>query len=291
MKYLDGRRDALRFIRIAALVLTPFSAWTQWLNYPPPGTPLTRDGKPDLSAPAPLALDGHPDLSGVWMHETTTVEELKRLFGHQLDDAIATSAPGMEIGTQHKYGFDILADFKPGETAMRPEGQALYRQRLAARDSSKVCTVEPLSFPYAGLLSEPIKIVQSPRETLILYELRNLHRQIFTDGRKLPNDFEFPAFLGYSVGHWEDDTLVIETAGFNDRTLLDAQGRVHSDALRTTERIRRRDFGHLDFETTLDDPKIYTRPFTLKIPHYLVADQDLFEMYCENEKDSQHMRK
>jgi len=127
--------------------------------------------------------------------------------------------------------------------------------------------------------------------TVVLYEAGYLHRQIFTDGRVLPKEFDLPAFLGYSAGRWERDTLVVETAGFNDRTVLDVVGHRHSEALRVTERFHRRDFGHLDVEMTFDDPKMFTKPFTIKIPHELVPDNDIFEMFCENEKDRAHLGK
>ena len=146
-------------------------------------------------------------------------------------------------------------------------------------------------FPLAGLLSEPIKIVQAPRTTVILYEAGSTHRQVFADGRALPKVFELPAFLGYSIGHWEGDVFVVETAGFNDKNALDGRGHPRSEALRVTERFRRRDFGHLDVEMTFDDPKMYTRPFTVKVPHDLVADADIFEMFCENEKDREHLKR
>ena len=111
-------------------------------------------------------------------------------------------------------------------------------------------------------------------------------------GRKLPSEYNLPAYLGYSVGHWERDTFVVETAGFNDKTRLDNAGHPHSEALRITERFRRRDFGHLDVEMTFDDPQMYSKPFTIKIPHELLPDTDLFEMYCnENEKDRVHLQK
>jgi hypothetical protein len=127
---------------------------------------------------------------------------------------------------------------------------------------------------------------------MILYEVDNLHRQIFTDGRALPKEFDLPAYLGYSTGHWDRDTLVVETAGFNDKTLLDTMGHTHSESLRVVERFRRRDFGHLDVEMTFDDPKTFTKPFTIKIPHELLPDTDIFEMYCnENEKDRVHLGK
>ena len=261
----------------------------QWLNFPTPGTPRTRDGKFNLSAPAPRTADGKPDLSGVWMHETTSIAEVKRLYGSRFDPEIALAPPGMEIGTQHKYAFNILVDFKPEETPLRPEAAELLRQR--GRNPSNVCG-GIFGIPLAGLLSEPIKIVQAPRETMVLYEVDNLHRQIFTDGRALPKEFDLPAYLGYSTGHWDHDTLVVETAGFNDKTLLDTMGHTHSESLRVVERFHRRDFGHLDIEMTFDDPKTYTKPFTIKIPHELLPDTDIFEMYCnENEKDRVHLGK
>ena len=268
-----------------ALFCTGASA--QWLNLPTPGTPRTRDGKPNLTAPVQRAPDGKPDLTGVWMHEITTVAEVRRLFGDRFEAAIKVNSLGMEIGTQHKYNFDILVDFQPGESPLRP-GVKLNRPRNV--DPADIC-MNVTGIPTADLLSEPIKIVQAPRETMILYEVGNLHRQVFTDGRALPKEYDLPAFLGYSVGHWEGDTLVVETAGFNDRTSLDGMGHPHSDALRVTERFRRRDFGHLDVEMTFDDPKVYTKPFTIKVPHDLVADSDIFEMFCENEKDRVHLGK
>ena len=128
--------------------------------------------------------------------------------------------------------------------------------------------------------------------TAVLYEAGYLHRQIFTDGRTLPKEFDLPAYMGYSVGHWERDIFVVETAGFNDKTALDGNGHPHSEALRVTERFHRRDFGHMDMEMTFDDPRMYTKPFTVKVPHNLVADGDIFEMFCdENEKDAAHMQK
>jgi len=144
----------------------------------------------------------------------------------------------------------------------------------------------------AGLLTEPFKIVQAPKETLILYEVDNLRRQVFADGRPFPATFEFPAYLGYSIGRWDGDTFVVETRGFNDRTPLDAMGHPRSEGMHVIERFHRRDFGHLDVEMTFDDPAIYTRQFTVRIPHNLVADNDIFEMFCqENEKDRKHMVK
>ncbi len=278
----------MRLIVLAAFLCAV--AHAQWLNYPAPGTPRTADGKPDLTAPAPHTADGKPDLSGVWMHEKTTIAEVRRLFGTRFDSEITLAPPGMEIGTQHKYAFDILIDHKPEEAILRPQAVEILRRSAAARNPADVCT-GVFGFPLAGLLSEPIKIVQAPRLTMILYEVQNLHRQIYTDGRDLPKEVNLPAYMGYSAGHWERDTLVVESAGFNDKTTLDAMGHPHSEGLHVTERFRRRDFGHLDVEMTFDDPEMYTKPFTVKIPHYLMADADIFEDSCDNEKDRSHLGK
>ncbi|HUA18667.1 MAG TPA: hypothetical protein VMB25_07980 [Bryobacteraceae bacterium] len=281
-------------LRLAvALALVSVSAHAQWLNYKTPGTPRLADGKPDLSAPAPRTAEGVPDLSGVWMHEVTTVEEVKRLFGHAFDQSILVDVPGMEIGTQHKYAFDILLDYQPEAAMLTSKGAELLRLRrrgAGAEDPASVCT-GVAGFPLAGFLSEPIKIVQAPRLTLILYEVQNLRRQIYTDGRTFPKEWEFPAFMGYSIGTWDHDTFVVETAGFNDRTTLDTAGHPHGEQLHVTERFRRRDFGHLDVDMTFDDPEMYTKPFTIKVPYTLMADADIFEDFCENEKDRVHLKK
>jgi hypothetical protein len=271
-----------------AILFTVFgSARAQWLNYKTPGVPRAADGKPNLTAPAPKALDGKPDLSGVWLHEKTTLQEMKLLYGNMVDSAF--DVPGMELDTIHKYALNLLVDHKPEEGLERPATLEQMRRKPlnvtgCARDMLPV-------FPLSGLVSEPIKIVQAPQLTLVLYEAGNLFRQIHADGRELPKEFDLPAFLGYSAGRWEGDTLVVETAGFNDKTILDVFAHPHSDALHVTERFHRRDFGHLDYEITFNDPKMYTKPFTVRIPHELMADSDIFETYTENEKDCAHIGK
>jgi hypothetical protein len=275
---------------VLGLALLSGFVQAQWLNYPTPGVPRLPDGTPNLSAPPPRTAEGTPDLSGVWMHEIISVAEWRQIFGAFADEAIKTSVPGMEIDTVHKYAFNILLDFTPATSPMRPEATERMRLLAANRDPASVCMDVP-GLPLAGLLSEAIKIVQAPRTTVVMYEAGNLHRQIFTDGRGLPKVFEFPAYLGYSVAHWERDVFVVDTAGFNDKTLLDLMGHTHSDALRITERFHRRDFGHLDVDMTFDDPQLYTKPFTIKVPHDLLADADIFESFCENEKDRGHLKR
>jgi hypothetical protein len=286
--------DHLKTIRcrllIAALLL-PVGACAQWLNYPDPAIPRLKDGKPNLSAPAPRSTNGKPDLTGVWAHEITPIAEFKRMFGASYEAESQAALIGMELESVHKYALNILVDFKPEESPLGPEGQAIMKRRAAERRVDNVCHGE-YGWPVAGLLAEPFKIVQAPKETMILYEVDGLHRQVFTDGRQFPATFEFPAYLGYSTGRWEGDIFVVESRGFNDRTPLDAIGHPRSEAMHVTERYRRRDFGHLDVEMTFDDPQLYSRKFTVKVAFELVADNDIFEMFCsQNEKDRSHMVK
>jgi hypothetical protein len=260
------------------------SAEAQWLNFPAPGTPRTHDGKPDLAAPVPRAANGKPDLSGIWHVKPTSMAEMKRIYGDRVGD---TNVPGMEADTISKYAINILLDFEPAESPMRPAAAEILRGRAPGSNPADRCL--PIGIPANGLVSEVNKIVQSPTTIVILYESDGTHRQIYTDGRALPKELAQPAWLGYSVGRWDRDTLVVETAGFNDKTWLDLSGHPHSEALRISERYRRRDFGHLDVEVTVDDPPMYTRPFTIKFTQELQADSDILENFCnENEKDRVH---
>jgi hypothetical protein len=273
------------------LILLAGGACAQWVNYPSPGTPRTRDGKPNLSAPAPRAFNGKPDLSGLWHVQPTPREEMTRLFGADLIKAAdATSVPGMELETISKYALDILVDVKPENTPMRPEAAKIFGQRAqgAIRDPGVDCL--PLGIPISSLVSEVHKIVQTPGLIVVLLEVDNAHRQIYTDGRKLPEDPQ-PSWLGYSVGKWDRDTLVVNTAGFNDKAWLDVLGHPRSEAMHLVERYHRRDFGHLDVEMTFEDPKMYTKPFSIKVTHQLIPDSDILEYFCaENEKDRAHQK-
>ena len=157
-----------------------------------------------------------------------------------------------------------------------------------SRKDSPLARCLPVSVPFHNFFNLT-RIVQTPALMVILYESPNSpHRTVFTDGRDLPKDPN-PTWLGYSVGRWEGDTLVVTTAGFNDRAWLDSAGHPQTESLRLTERLRRRDFGHMDFEMTIDDPKVFTRPFTVKTERLLAPDTDLLEDVCENERDRPHM--
>jgi hypothetical protein len=228
----------------------------QWLNHPTPGLPRTTDGRPDLSSPAPRTPDGKPDLSGIW-----------RLDGL-------------------RYSFNV---FGTQTVEMLPWARELHAKRALsfAKDSPETNCLP--AGPRAGLFGmAPVKFVQTAGLLLILYEEAPT-RQVFLDGRQLPDDPN-PTWMGYSVGRWEDDTLVVETAGFNDRTWLDLSGRPHTEALRVTERFRRLDVGRMRLDMTFDDPKTYTRPWTITLDVQLVPDTELLENVCnENEKDRQRL--
>jgi len=272
---------------VAAIVLATVATSAQWLNHPTPGLPRTKDGKPNLIAPMPRTRDGRPDLSGVWHVQPNSRAEMKRLFG---DGADAVEVPGMEIDTISKYGINILIDFTPGEEPIRKDVAAeIARRNKSGSGLDTLSQCLPASVPLATMLSEVSKIVQTPGLTLIMHELDNATRQVYTDGRMHP-EHRNPSWLGYSIGRWEKDTLVVDTVGFNERASLDIMGHPRSESMRITERYQRRDVGHLDVEITFDDPVVYTKPFTIKVTHLLQADTDILEYFCnENEKDQIHL--
>ena len=265
------------------LTLACFGAPAQWLNYPTPGSPRTRDGKPNLTAPAPFAANGKPDLSGVWQVQPTPAADLTGLFG----DLSVENVLGDTSGAYSKYLINILVDFKPAETPLRPEFADIVRQR--AKEVYPLTRCLPIGVPGDDLLPGPFKIIQTPGLILVRNEYENTFRQIYTDGRKAPADPE-PLWLGYSVGKWEGNTLVVDTVGFNDKGWLDGMGHPHSESLHVVERFQRRDFGHLDVQVTIDDPKVYTKAFSVKFTELLLPDSDVTEYFCnENEKDQSHI--
>ena len=241
----------------AVLLLLSATLHAQWIKYPTPGIPRLPDGMPNLSAPAPRTADGKPDISGLW--RTTNGRLLQNLC-----------ADGVEI-------------------PMRPAALALFRERQENEGKDRPsgrCISHGVTDFHA--LNTPTKIVQTPGVTIILFEAYNHYRQILTDGRPLPNDPQ-PAWLGYSVGRWDGDTFVVQSNGLSSVTWLDDGGHPHSDAMKLTERFRRRDFGHLSIEMTIDDPEYYTKPWTVTVFKELMPDTEMIEWMCENEKDLVHM--
>ncbi|HEY6340866.1 MAG TPA: hypothetical protein VIY49_05195 [Bryobacteraceae bacterium] len=252
----------------------------QWLNHPDPKTLRQRDGKPNLSAPTPR-LNGKPDLTGLWEADGTPRSELKQALPPDFFDL------QIDVPNLTKYVVNLLWDFKPEQDPTRPEAAALVKQRSESNGPTSRCL--PGSIPITLLLL-PFKIVQTPRQIVMLFEHYDPPRQIFTDGRRLPEQLD-PSWTGYATGTWQDNTLVVESRGYNDKGWLDAVGHPRSESLRLTERYRRRDFGHLVLELTVDDPKYYSRPFTVSLPFHLIPDSDVLEAVCEeNEKDYVHLR-
>lgn len=277
----------MRYRRLLVLfALLSIGARAQWLHYPTPGIPRTRDGKPNLSAPAPRASNGKPDLSGLWQVEATPFDEMTRLFGPGID---TLSVPGDDIRTFSKYAFSVFADLKPEEAPMRPEAARIFENQMKTAGTGNPTTQCLLAgIPFGGLFPFPNKFIQTPGVIVVLQEGDGSIRQIFTDGRKHTADPQ-PTWMGYSVGRWEGDSLVVDTVGFNDKGWLDGSGHPHSEALKIQERYRRRDFGHMDVQVTMDDPKMYTKPFSIKYTLDLVPDSDIGEYVCaENEKDRTH---
>jgi hypothetical protein len=223
----------------------------QWLRQPTKGIPRTPDGKPNLSAPAPRTADGKPDLSGLWNKISP------------------------------KYSRNIAADLKPEE--IQPWARELVEQRkenLGREYMNVVCV--PLGPGYATSAdstgAEMVKMIQTP-DVLVMLNPDLTYRQIFLDGRTLETA-PSPSWMGYSTGHWEGDTLVVESFGFNDRTWLDHDGHPHTEGLRMTERYHRRDFGHLDVDVTFQDQAVYARPWTATASAVLAPDTEMLEFVC-----------
>jgi len=253
----------------------------QWLDYRTPGIPRTRDGKPNLSAPTPR-LNGKPDLSGVWQAERTPVNEFVRVLGPGLP------AIQPDINDVTKHVINVLWDVKSDEQPLRPEAAALTEQRQKSGRDFQSAYCLPSSLP-AAMLVLNFKMIQAAGEIVVLAGNGDPARQIYIDGRSLPKNLE-PSWMGSSAGRWQGDALVVETTGFQERAWLDGFGHPRSQAMRVTERYRRRDFGHMDLEMTFDDPTYYTRPFGFKTTLTLIPDSDVLEYVCtENERDNAHM--
>jgi hypothetical protein len=258
-------------------------AYGQWINEPARGIPRTRDGKPNLAAPAPR-MKGKPDFTGLWQTDQAAAGEIEKIVPG-LGQLIV---PGDDPTTFSKYLFSVLADYAPDDVKLSPEGQKEFEINQAIGDSLGPRCL-PSSLPMTDLFPTPKRIVQTPNLIVVLYE-GDLPRQIHMDGRKLPANPN-PAWAGYSVGTWDGDTLVIETVGLNPRAPLDALGHPRSDTMRLVERWRRRDFGHLEIQMTIEDPKFYSKSIAFRSAATLIPDDDLLEWVCtENEKDKGHVK-
>lgn len=260
-------------IRLAIFAVLPVGLSAQWFDYPTAVIPRTPDGKPDLTAPAPRSAAGKPDLSGLW-------RPISRNFGEE----------SLEGQTVRNTQFWDIGVGLPGGLPYQPWARELMDQRKEqfSKDNPDVACL-PLGILQMQTHPFMRRVMQSPAYLAILHERNMEYRLIYTDGRPLPQDPQ-PTWNGYSSGRWEGDTLVVESLGFRDGLWADYNGSPLTSAAKITERFRRPNFGTLEVEVTVDDPKAYTQPWTVKLIQVFVADSDILEYVClENEKDLPHM--
>jgi hypothetical protein len=268
----------MRWLVIGLLVAaSPLAA--QWFHYPTPGVPRLADGKPNLHAPTPRTADNKPDFSGVWLQGNAAPCPAVLRDGNNCVEAMALS-----------YEARDFAHSLPDGLPYTPWAAALVKERVAglSKDDPHARCLPP-NFPRAFAFPHLQKFIQAPGLVVILDEFNASYRQIFTDARPFPEDPQ-PSWNGYSSGKWEGDTLVVNTIGFRDDLWLDMKGNPLTSAAKVTERIRRPDYGTLELEITVDDPKAYTKPWTVRLQEVIQVDTELVDEIClENEKSVQHM--
>jgi hypothetical protein len=269
------------WILLVLAIGVPAPGYGQWIKYRTEGVPRNADGSPNLNAPAPRSPDGKPDFSGVWhaANPNRCIPGVNRFI--ECGTEIGGSPLGGNLGRNLQGGLPY-----------QPWAAALAQQRRAddSRDDPHVRCL-PDNPPRSWTLPHLTKAIHTPKLLVLMYEVNAMYRQIFIDGRPLPED-PTPSWNGYSTAHWEGDTLVVETAGFRDGLWIDTGGSSMSDVAKMTERMRRPNYGTLELEITINDPKTYTRPFTVNLTQNLEVDTDLIDEFClENEKSYDRMQR
>jgi len=300
---------------LAALIFAaiPAALLAQWPPYPTPGVPKLADGKPNMEGPTPRTADGKPDFSGIWQFEgnrgsrppgapgviagsgpvaaaaPTTGTPAAKPPAHPTPPPAGSIGLGPRPPGVSEF-FDIGSTVKDG-LPFTPWAAALRKQRKDDNNKDNPdAHCLPLGLTQLHMHPQPRKIIQLPNLIVILYEAQGGVRQVFMDGRPLPNSDAEPWWYGYSIGHWDGDTLVVETNGFRDDVWLDVEGSPLTNTGKMTERFRRVNFGHLEMEITVEDPKSYTHPWTVKMKQRLLLNTDLIEFICnENEKSDAHL--
>jgi len=269
---------------ILAFICT--GARAQWLHYPTPGVPQTAGGKPNLSAPAPRTADGKPDLSGIWEDDTGKPPE--SCYAGECGDSSGPPKGPNPLASNVGW-VDFGARLPGGLPYQLWAAEAVKRRKVEYGKDDPPTHCMPLGTP--RMLVDPLyrKFIQTPGLLIILNERDAAYRQIFTDGRPLPQDPQ-PSWNGYSTGKWEGDTLVVQTNGLRDGMWLDRNGSPLTDAAKLTERFRRVNYGAMEIDVSVDDPKAYTKPWTVKVIEYIVLNTELLDSIClENEKDATHL--
>jgi hypothetical protein len=272
----------------AGALLAPASLFAQWPSRPTPGAPRITDGKVDLSGPVRRTADGKPDLSGVWDRGVARLDDGPKGIAPSGPPPIGVSGAPQPPGPRP---FQDLPSAVPGGLPMLPWAAEYRKQRLTSNSKEHPdAHCLPLNPVQLHSHPQPRKIVQMPGLLMIVYEANGGLRQIFTDGRPLPGSDAEPWWYGYSIGKWEGDTLVVETTGFRDDQWLDEEGTPMTSSGRVTERFRRPNYGTLEIDISVDDPKTFTKPWTVKLQQRLLPDTELIEFVClENEKSVRHM--
>ncbi len=298
LPFLLRRRDDLSVTTAFAILGTLFvstSLAAQWIRSPATGVPRKADGSVNMAAPTPRLADGKPDFSGIW----TTAEPNRRTGGLSgpSNQAAAGAAPIVDDKpgdpkaiTGSRQMSNIGVDL-PGGLPYQPWLVPIVKERTANNaigDPHIRCL--PDNFLRAYGLPHLLKFVHTPGLLVVLNEMNAGYRQVFTDARPLP-DNPNPSWQGYSSAKWSGDTLVVDTIGLRDDTWIDWSGSVLTEAAKVREQIRRPDFGHLEIQVTVDDPKAYTKPWTVTLKQRIVVDTELIDEIClENEKSLQHMK-
>jgi hypothetical protein len=250
-------------------------AVAQWLDYKTPGIPRKADGTPNLKAPAPKTKEGKPDFSGMWFANVPSRD------GCRTGDCIQEermSGVQMNIGRSLKDGLPYTEWSKE---------QMIPRRANGGRDDPHTYCMPP-NFPRAWTLPQYMKIVQTPELMVVLHEFNGSYRQIFMDGRKLEKNPN-PTWNGHSTAHWEGDVLVIETNGIRDDMWLDIRGSPVTESAKVTEKLKRLNFGVMEIEITVDDPKAYTKPWTISFEMAYQADTAMLEEYCMDDEQDVEM--
>jgi hypothetical protein len=267
------------------------SVSAQWFKQPSPRAPRTSSGEVDLSAAAPRLANGKPDLSGVWM----TAEPLCVIRGTApISDLLKMNPPSQKCPPRtasfSRQSINIGIDM-PGGLPYQPWLAKLVEERTAnqAIDDPHIRCL-PDAFVRAYGLPHFLKFVQTPDLLMMLNEYNGVYRQIFTDGRALP-EAPNPSWQGYSTAAWSGDTLVIDSIGFRDDVWIDWDGSMITEAGKLRGQIRRPDFGHLEIVVTVDDPKAYTKPWTVTLRQQFAPDTELIDEICaEGEKFSSKLK-
>ena len=304
-----------------AIAVAAVAAFAQWPSYPT-GVPKGPDGKPNMTAPTPRTPDGHPDFTGMWELGRAGggrggaggaarggagggggrgagkggPKALPPTGAPPPDSPTPPPNPNApEPGSPEAIAnppvgqfFNIGAGFKDGLLPFQPWASALRAQRKGDNNKDNPdAHCLPIGLTQLHMHPQPRKIIQTPQLIVILYEAQGGIRQIFMDGRSSPPKDVEPWYYGYSIGHWDGDDLVVETTGFRDDVWLDVEGSPLTNSGKMIERFRRPNFGTMQIDVTVDDPKAYTKPWTIRVNHRYMADTDLIEFVCED-RDAVH---